>query len=274
MFRTIQTGGWLAGAACLLFAAAASAQLTPATWIETVILGAGDVTQEWDGQNDALPEPLLYTLPSVGSLIEGDLTFGPTGPPFISALAKQSMSNYGGGEATSRGRVTFQLRLIEKSAPPVVVDYVPLRIGVQGSVVVSGNCSQFCIGSAGAAIVLMNGDIEVLRKTASANMHGDLGPILLDSNQSISLHPQTVLTGSVIVQAYVGGAPIPGMRAEATAFAGPAFEITSAFIAGTESQYRDFFEIEYSPGYWALGNPTPVTPTTWGRIKSLYSDGR
>lgn len=43
-------------------------------------------------------------------------------------------------------------------------------------------------------------------------------------------------------------------------------------IPGTTDNFRDFYEVEFSPGYWALGFPTATTPTSWGRIKSLYGE--
>ena len=62
----------------------------------------------------------------------------------------------------------------------------------------------------------------------------------------------------------------PGQWAEATATITPNFAITTDLIPGTNSKYSNYFEIEYSPGYWALGNPTPVQTSTWGKMKSHY----
>jgi hypothetical protein len=272
MLRTIQTGGWLAGAACLLLTASSSAQLEPASWTELVRLYDGPLFyQEWAGQDATSPESLTHSVTSTQYSLESGLTFGPPGPPFITAHSEGTLSTYAygiyGNRATAQGTVSFQLRIIEKAPPPVVVEYVPLMIGVHGSVVVAPNS----YGSAVASLVVMNGNTQVFGKSSEANTRGDRGPILLDATQTVSIQPGVVLTGSTSFSALVALFTVDA-NIEATASVGPVFEIASAFIPGTASEYRDFFEIEYSPGYWALENPTPVHTTTWGKIKSLYSN--
>jgi len=139
-------------------------------------------------------------------------------------------------------------------------------IGIQGRVVVSPNS----YGSAVASATIMNGNTEVFRKLSEASTTGDTGPILLDATQTVSIQPGVVLDGSISVLAIAALFTV-STDIGATASVGPAFEITGDFIPGTESQYRDFFEIEYSPGYWALRDTTPVAPTTWGKLKAFYS---
>jgi len=65
-------------------------------------------------------------------------------------------------------------------------------------------------------------------------------------------------------------APSGWVKATATLLA--TITMSPGLIPGTDFKYSDYYRIEYSPGYWALGEPTPVAPTTWGRIKSLYSN--
>ena len=47
----------------------------------------------------------------------------------------------------------------------------------------------------------------------------------------------------------------------------PIIEVADEVIPGTSSSYRDFFEIEFSPGYDAQ---TPVRRATFGEIKRRF----
>jgi len=104
----------------------------------------------------------------------------------------------------------------------------------------------------------------------------------IDSNQSttsgqkdvymekiIDAAVNQVFNATISTHAYVSLA-VSAITLNATAEAHPAIAVSGGIIPGTESRYSDFYTIEFSPGYWALGNPTPVQPSTWGKMKSHY----
>jgi hypothetical protein len=276
MPRTILTGGWILPVLCLSLPAIVHADPLPsATWTETMSIHAATVTKEYGGQDAIAPEALSGTLSASQYSLEGDVTFGHSGPPFAIAHAKGSLTN-GGGDllhplsygVISESVITFDLMIVPTHVPPVQVENVPFVITSVGSLFATGQCT-FCVsaGTASGSMVVYENDVEVFNKTVSITSND--GQASMAAADGISLHPGSILHCSLTVLAQMGVA-FSG-SGESTASLGPGFEISSAFIPGTEYQYRDFFQIEYSPGYWALGNPTPVNPTTWGRIKSLYS---
>jgi hypothetical protein len=63
----------------------------------------------------------------------------------------------------------------------------------------------------------------------------------------------------------------PGSWGEANASVQAQLEVSPNPIPGTMAKYSDYFQMEYSPGYSALENSTPVIPTTWGKLKTIYS---
>jgi len=240
--------------------------LPAATWAETISLHIPNLTSNYTGQDPAAPEVLSKTTTSAGNSLTGDVTFGAAGPPFATTHAKGSVPN--GGDflnpltysVLSQTVIAFDARIVETHLPPVAVSTVPILIGSLGSLHATGNAI-----ASGSMIVHENG-IEIFNKTASVTY--SVQQASLGASDARSLPPGTILHGDVIVTAQMSAAM--SASGEATASLGPSFEVTSAFIPGTEYQYADFFKIEYSPGYWALGDPTPVGPISWGRIKTLY----
>jgi hypothetical protein len=97
-------------------------------------------------------------------------------------------------------------------------------------------------------------------------------PASFDTTFTYALAPGTIVDGSLETLAHVA-VELGAVEdfAKATAFIDPQFTVSDDLIPGTSSKYSDFYEIEYGPGYWALGNPSPINSVTWGKIKSLYS---
>jgi hypothetical protein len=58
-----------------------------------------------------------------------------------------------------------------------------------------------------------------------------------------------------------------GLNTSAATHAGFRIGIVDEVVPAMNGSYRDFFSLEFGPGYFALGNPTPVAPATWGGIK-------
>ena len=273
MFRTIQTGGWLAGAAFLLLTAPASAQLEPTTWTESVTLRLDNTTQNWTGDDPASPEPLTEELVGPKGHVNGTVSYGPAGPPEILVSEEESCQMYTPASGSSSGVVTFSFRVVQTSSPPVDVSYIPILVTVLGSVNASGGGDNIFANHASARVSfsLTRSEAEIINEQVSTTN----GPAAIDFSKTFSALLDGVFIGRMQCAAGVSkGLLDPKYKATADANIHPEISLTSAFIPGTESKYADYFAIEFSPGYWALGDPTPVNPTTWGRIKSLYSDGR
>jgi hypothetical protein len=66
----------------------------------------------------------------------------------------------------------------------------------------------------------------------------------------------------------IAGVPRSGTT-HATASIETAIEVADQLIPGTSTNYRDFYELEFSPGYYAL-RPEAVQSSTWSEVKSLY----
>ena len=82
-----------------------------------------------------------------------------------------------------------------------------------------------------------------------------------------------MVTGFILASAQITTGDLGATdNASAEAFVDPIFVVSSDIIPGTSTRYDEVYEVEFSPGYWALGNPAPVEPSTWGMIKQLYTN--
>jgi hypothetical protein len=102
---------------------------------------------------------------------------------------------------------------------------------------------------------------------------GSIGALQsLNASKVVSAVIGEPLNALMTAVTYVMESPLmPTSHLRATASVYPTVTVRYDVIPGTDdSRYSDYFHIEYSPGYWALGNPTPVQTSTWGKIKSQY----
>ena len=179
---------------------------------------------------------------------------------------------------STEGVVTFQFTVRQIAEPPGAVTLVPVSMKAVGSTRVRGSvaqCPPNCILDADPAafasfrVANDTGDL-IFRTVTSASFAGSKSLNLLETHQ---IAVDEIVTGAIGVLSTVRMTRT-GLDdwGEATASIGAEFAVSSILIPGTPSMFSDFFRIEYSPGYWALGDPTPVTSTTWGRLKKLYSN--
>jgi hypothetical protein len=180
--------------------------------------------------------------------------------------------------ATAAGSVAFQVRVTQTAVPPVSVSAVPVTIYAHGTVRTSGSPPTGCTGytcqhyvqtNASVSLVLGSDTQQLLNQSIVA---GYLGANLAFNQQDIhNIPPNVMLSGEMNVSSTVEmhNADV-GMLAISNVTANCQFVLADAHIPGTDVWFSDYFKIEYSPGYWALDDPTPVQPTTWGRIKSQY----
>src|SRR5262245_33479002 len=150
MPRTILTGGWILAVLCLSLPALVRADILPATWTETLSLQVNSVTHEYDGQDANAPEPLSGTLSDFQYTVDGNVTFGQAGPPFVTAHVDGKFhATYGefrDYHATSGATVNFEFAIVETQPPPVAVDNVPILVASHGSISAEETCAVVCFG--------------------------------------------------------------------------------------------------------------------------------
>jgi len=283
MHRTILKVGWISLALATLCPALAHAQWIPTDWEERVILIVGTKTQPSYGQDPLAPEPLQDTESNLGCTLDGKLSYGPPGAPSMlgHTQGQQVTSNahVTPVTATAAGSVTFQVRVTQKATPPVPVNVVPITIYAHGSVRNEGSPPTGCSGYFCQHFVKANGSVSlVINSDTQQFLNHSIVAGYLGANLSFNeavihdIPPNVMLQGEMNVSSMVDmqNADI-GMLAICNTAVSFQFVLADAHIPGTQVWFSDYFKIEYSPGYWAL-DATPVQPTTWGRIKTLYSN--
>ena len=186
------------------------------------------------------------------------------------------VADYGSGDlldlsGTLIGFVNFQFAVREKSSPPVTVDTVPVNVYGVGTADTDGDAELYASASAGLSFwSLVQGTIEVWQVSVN-NMEGPASESHTQDSQYL-LEPDEVVNGGITVSAVVNPSTMqPGTSSSSMGWVDPIIEVADEAIpGGGGSTYRDHYEIEFAPGYWALGT-MPVQETTWGRIKQLYT---
>lgn len=273
---------------------ASSQTLAQTSWDEFISLTVGEDGKELQGSDSAIPEPIADSLAIPGWGLSGALTYGPPGPPQFTAhcfgkatsgpnsyqgSGPNSYQAFGDSIAETRGLVAFEFAVRTITTPPVVVTDVPVTISAHGATFIRGSvaCPQSdCLVDGDPAafvqILMVSQGMTLMNRTVtSASIKAS--DHIVNVGQTVYLEPDIVVSGSVEAMGLVrmNRFTASGQWGEATATITPDFAISTDLIPGTNSPYSDYFQIEYSPGYWALGDPTPVAPTTWGKIKTLYS---
>ena len=256
-----------------LLDSAATQPLNATQWFESLSIDAGSQPGGSVGIDDSQPEPLAGSLTSANWNIEGDIVFGPPGPPHATTHVNGS---YQSGlifiGATGYVMISFEFRVAAASAPPVPVTMVPMRVQSQGRAEVTGDVDFFASALAFLDLWSAAGPLVSLEARAT-NDPGDNNPNLDSFNEtrSFSAPANAVLSGSMVATATIQAeVPPAGIAATGEAFIDPIIEVSDDLIPGTSTRYSDVFEVEFSDGYFAQGDPTPVAPTSWSRVKSAY----
>ena len=158
----------------------------------------------------------------------------------------------------------------------VSVMSVPVTIQAQGTATTEGSpsfCDPICfydVAATAQSTIRLGESGSILNLTVTSTL-GSVMPSAFDTTFTYALAPGAIVDGSLEAIAHIG-VELGAVEdfAKATAFIDPQFVVSDELIPGTSSKYSDYYEIEYGPGYWALGNPSPVNTTTWGKIKALY----
>jgi hypothetical protein len=268
----------------LSFKPAQAQPLAQTTWEEFIHLAVGEDGKDLQGLDPAAPEPIADSLSVPGWGLSGALSYGPAGPPeftahsYGKAISWSSQHSLGDSIADTRGLVTFEFLVRTTSPPPVPVSGVPVTVSIHGKTFIRGTvaCSPsvcFVDGYPAAFVQLLvvsQGMTLINRTVTSASETGS--DHIVNVGQTLYLEPDIAVDGSIETHTSVRMNRFhgSGQWGEATATIGSGIEISTDLIPGTDSKYSDYFQIEYGPGYWALGNPAPVQTSTWGKIKAQY----
>jgi hypothetical protein len=259
----------------LLVPAMGSAQLSDAVWSEAVSLNADLDGNDGTGIDPFVFEPQSTSLSGSSYSIDGSISFASPGPPnataTISASYQSGLSSFLGGSSSCQ--ILFQFTVFETSPPPVSVATVPVDISATGTADAGGDTPFY----ADADVIFTVATIsqpDLVRWTASAN--NGQGPTSDSFNETteIDFGPGVSVDVRMIAscELYSQTGLQPGTSASSTAYVDPVFTIADELIVGGGgASYRDHYDIGLSPGYWALGS-TPAAPTTWGKIKKLYTN--
>jgi hypothetical protein len=247
--------------------------LETASWIESIILTTSDADTSGTGLDDAAPEPLDVSILRGSYSLEGTVTFPQSGPPNAAVtLSAQHQSGLVLLGALAGARIDFQFRVVENAQPPVPVTTVPVHVHAQGFAEASGD-TTIRTASFSMFDLISNAGVLVHSAVSADNVGGGAPPSdSFDYDGQLDLLPGDVVSGEMLADASVGAeSPPEGTSIQAGATADPVIEIADAIIPGTSAGYRDYFTVEFSPGYYALGQ-SPVERTTWGKIKRLYGN--
>jgi len=256
-------------AGILFFAAPTGAQdpLGPTFWMETLSLDLADQSKQISGASALSPEEISDFLEGDGCLISGSVVFASSGPPAgMTALPADDLQ---GACDALYGRaavhIEFEFRVNQTAAPPVSVSRVPVMVHSRGIAGVNGRglyaeaTVSFQIGFHPFPSVQHMAEADTLNRMASFN-----------ESDRLNLVPGQVESVRMIGESEVAATSSPGASASPSASIDHDIEIADELIPGTSNLYSEFFELEFSSGYWALGPPAPVAPNRWGQIKKLY----
>ena len=245
--------------------------LFPAEWSESVAFCGDGVCKDLVGPDPRAPERLSAELSGQNWGFAGGVTYGPPGPPSISvsldARHASGLSRYLIGRVGSL--VLFQFCVRQKGTPPHAVDYVPITIRMKGAAAVSGDPLP-AHAEVGLGFETECGAVWGLTGNArgSNDPYNPPTSASLDKTFSSGLLPGALISAGMAAGVLIEGVPRTGAT-HATASIETAIGVADELIPGTATNYRDFYEIVFSPGYDALG-PVAVKPSTWSEVKSLY----
>ena len=244
------------------------AQLSDAAWNETLTLTTNLGTDYYPGVDPAVPEPQVGSLSGTNYGADGSVTFG-SGPPNVTSSANATYTSgitYLG--VTSYCRIDFQFAVRQTSAPPVAVTTVPVNVTVQGTVGVAGGI----FASAFSTVNLATFQGPIASWAAGVDNSAGTATDGFNETVQIDLAPDLVVDGDMTADAGIAGEVlVTGTFATASSWVDPVIAVADETIPGSSDSYRDHYEIEFSPGYYAL-DQSPVERTTWGKIKRLYGD--
>ena len=265
--------GLVLSAPVLALPGSRTTSLESTSWLESIVLTSSDSSLSRDGVDDAVPEPLTASLVGVGYSLDGQVVFPQQGAPNVAVtLGAQHES---GGPALIGSlvgcRIDFQFRVLESATPPVPVTTIPVHLHAKGTAEANGD-STLRAASFSRFTLISIALLESWDVSADNVGGGSPSSDSFDNEDQLELAPDEVVSGEIFVDASIGAeSPLGETVSSTDATLDPVIEVADMTIPGTSARFRDFFTIEFSPGYFALGQ-VPVERTTWGKIKRLYEN--
>jgi hypothetical protein len=246
----------------------ASCQLRDVEWKEAVTLGSqlGSVTHE--GADPARPEPQNWIVGANGYALSGSVTFDVGPPNTRTHIEGDNQSTYSDMAGQAVSTIVFEFVVRETSPPPVAVSQVPVTAVLRGGASAGGDAVLYANGFASADLSTPRGSIGFW----STEVDNGSGPVSKEFNETVryELSPHVIVTGTLTARSRMAtDIRVTLTAASASAWVDPVIAIADETIPGTALSYRDHYQIETAPGYWAL-DTVPVRTTTWGKIKRLY----
>ncbi len=255
----------------ICFPAVTRAQLNSAFWDEETGYVAGEETGFDIGIDPAVPEAMANSWSGSGWAVEANVSFRSPGPPqatvhIIGSHTSGALDFFTG---IAEVQISFQFRVVQTQPPPVSVSLIPYTVEAEGSAdATPSGLSSF----AGVTFELLSAAHGAFI-TAEAIAEGLDGPasdsFTLNRLEQAELEEVFTVNLSAIAQ-FDAAAPGALSSGEAVADIDPIIQVANLQVPGTSSSFREFFEIEFGEGYWALGDPSPVGHMTWGQVKALY----
>lgn len=258
----------------VLFTGRADAQgtLSPAIWQESISLEVQTLevnSTSFMGSDFNMPEPHTETLSGTGYEVSGVVAFGTAAPPVGIAQVNWDISQAGTNLTLSTNTsINFGAKVVQTAEPPVSVTDVPVHLVASGSVdvepIFGAQATSFFRYQPVGTSVLIQENLDVDGE--------DIDPVTEFSiDDTHSIPPDVIILVAMTATARMGVVGTPATTGSATGMVDPIIEVADELIPGTDSNYRDFFTIEFSPGYDAQ---TPVEPMTLGKLKRRFIDPR
>lgn len=262
---------FLLGAGLFLLPVCAEAQgtLSPALWTESIILEVEGNTTSFMGTDEFAPEPGSEQLTGPGYDVSGSVAFGSAAPPVGTAEVTWDITQgFPSVDLFTDVDIFFGCRVIETGTPPVAVTDVPVHVVASGSVAVedvfgSRATSFFRFQAIGTSTIIqanldVSGDPKVPGPSSDS--------FSIDETNAIPIGTVALVSMSATASMRIVSISTPAMG-NAIGIVDPIIEVADETIPGTTASYRDFYAIEFSPGYDAQ---TPVQRVTFGELKHRF----
>jgi hypothetical protein len=251
-----------------LFPPEALCQLHDVEWKEAVTLGSQLGTVTYEGADAVRPEPQDAVVGANGYVLSGSVTFDPGPPNTRTSIEGDNTGTFFDMVGQAVSTIVFEFVVRETSPPPAAVSRVPVTAVLRGGATAGGDAALFASGFASADLSTPRGSVGYW----STEVDNAGGPASREFNETVrhELSPHVIVTGTLTARSRMA-TDIRERRttASASAWVDPVIAIADETIPGTAVNYRDHFQIETAPGYWAL-DTVPARTTTWGKIKRLY----
>ena len=250
----------------------ASAELPEATWAEICIASVDEERDSREGTTSE-PENILAEAQSATAGQTASVVYNSSGPPAVTVEVNGTADEPSELFGLADCRIAWHFRVVASGPIPARVEPVPVNVIVSGWANANGTPENNA--HSGATLMISDsamGDLMTLHQVI-ATSSGEADARSINAQlQTFSVLPDVQLDGSLAVSATNGAGGTAGAgTSKAGAYLEHSIEVAAIPIPGDGTLFSDLFEIEYGPGYWALGS-VPVRSTTWGDMKNRFQE--